>query len=302
MKKNKNFNPQKSVFGSKNNGFAMPKPSSKPEPKASKKFSAQSSHKSKQSQKSQGKSTISLFGFHAVRAALLNPQRDIQIIYTTPQSQDELEEILQEADEQGLLRPMPQIVSKDMLDKACPKEAVHQGVALICKDLPELYLQDLLNQSQHKKHMCLVILDQVTDPHNIGAILRSACAFGIDGLIVQSRHSPDMTGTLAKAASGALEHVPILVETNLSRTIETLQKNGFFVLALDERGRDEIAKAPDFEKCALVMGAEGPGLRPLIRDKCDLLVKLPTTGALSSLNVSNATAIALYALAQKSND
>ena len=140
------------------------------------------------------------------------------------------------------------------------------------------------------------MLDQVTDPHNVGAIMRSACAFGADGLIMQKKHAPSFAGVLAKTACGAVEHINVAFETNLTRSLETLQNNGFFVLGLDEHGEITIGDADIPNKCVLVLGAEGTGIRRLIREQCDTLVRLPTTGPILSLNVSNAAAIALYAI------
>lgn len=141
--------------------------------------------------------------------------------------------------------------------------------------------------------MCLAILDQVTDPHNVGAILRSACAYGAKGLIMQSKHAPEMTGALAKAACGALEHVPVAFETNLSRAIEALQQAGYFVYGLDERG-DDIGQQNFAGKNVLVLGAEGPGIRRLVKEHCDVLIRLPMHGPMPSINVSNAAAVAFH--------
>ena len=241
---------------------------------------------------------VSLYGIHAVQAALLNPERQIKAIYATEQDLPDLQPTLDQALEDGIILPDVTIVEREALNRALPRDAVHQGVGIDAKPLEEIHLQDIIRKSQIKKKSVVVMLDQVTDPHNIGAILRSACAFGADAVIVQSRNAPELNALIAKTASGAAEHVPVIYETNLSRTIESLKEAGFFALALDERG-ENLEKAPAYEKTVLVMGAEGPGLRPLIKNNCDLLVKLPTSGPISSLNVSNAAAIALYAIASK---
>ncbi len=143
-----------------------------------------------------------------------------------------------------------------------------------------------------------MILDQVTDPHNIGAILRSACVLGADALIVQDRHSPDITGILAKTACGAAEHIPMIRVTNLARAMALLKSYDFWCLGLDERGSTYMADFTPPERTACVMGAEGKGLRRLTAETCDLLVKLPVFGAVPCLNVSNAAAVALYELAR----
>ena len=174
-----------------------------------------------------------------------------------------------------------------------PQGAVHQGIALDCAPLPELTLQDLLIKTNNKDSSLFVILDQVTDPHNVGAIIRSAAAFGADGMIMQSKHAPSLDGVLAKTACGGVEHLPVASETNLSRAIEELKDNHFFVYGLDERGED-ISNIKSGGKSVLVLGAEGPGLRRLVKENCDTLVKLPMQGALESINVSNAAAVALY--------
>ena len=238
------------------------------------------------------KLNIDLFGHHAVQAAWTNPARFIHALYIT-------ENALKEFDlAPDLKRPAPTIVSKDDIDKALPPGTVHQGIALSCQNLDEHDVQDFIIRGEGAGEMTLVMLDQVTDPHNVGAILRSACAFGADGVILQRKHAPEPKGILAKTACGAVEHVPIAYETNLTRTLETLQEAGFFVIGLDERG-DNIASLPHYEKKVIVLGAEGPGIRRLVKDQCDVLARLPMTGAMPSINVSNAAAVALYALSTK---
>lgn len=243
-----------------------------------------------------GKSRIGLYGTHAVEEAWVNPARDIRALYITEQLLPAFEPILEKARALGLERPKPTIIEREYLDRLLPPSAVHQGIAIDAPALPEAFLQDLIIKTQNKNNALIVLLDQVTDPHNIGAILRSACVFGADGLIVQSRHAPDLNALIAKTACGGVEHVPVAYETNLSRALTTLKEAGYFVIGLDERGKQTPAETPAFEKTVLVLGAEGPGLRPLVRDTCDLLVRLPTFGPISSLNVSNAAAVALYAL------
>lgn len=239
---------------------------------------------------------ISLFGVHAVREAILNPDRVIKNIYITEQLQDDIYVMIEQANAKGLDRPEPQVLVKEALDRALPKGTVHQGIACDAQQLDEMYLPDLIRKADAKERSVLVLLDQVTDPHNMGAIMRSACAFGADGVIVQSRHAPELNGIVAKTASGAVEHLPVVYETNLARTIDTLKEAGYFALALDERGSKTLPEAPHYPRTLLILGAEGPGLRPLIRDHCDLLLKLPTEGGFTSLNVSNAAAVALYAV------
>ena len=239
---------------------------------------------------------ISLFGVHAVREALLNPDRDIRTIYITEQLEDDIYVMIEQANAKGLNRPEPQVLAKEALDRALPKGTVHQGIACDAVPLEEVFLPDLIRKADTQKRSVLVLLDQVTDPHNLGAIMRSACAFGADGVIVQSRHAPELNGIVAKTASGAVEHLPVVYETNLARTIETLKEAGYFALALDERGEKTLPEAPHYDRTLLILGAEGPGLRPLIKGHCDMLLKLPTAGGFTSLNVSNAAAVSLYAV------
>jgi 23S rRNA (guanosine2251-2'-O)-methyltransferase len=244
-----------------------------------------------------------LYGFHAVCAAWRNPERSIQALYATEAGLKSFEETLADTQRASANHPAPQIVDKQTLENALPQGAVHQGLALACHDLPESSVQDFIIESDARDHGVYLVLDQVTDPHNVGAIMRSACAFGANGLIMQRRHAPERHGVLAKTACGAVEHVPVAQETNLSRAIEELQEAGFIVIGLDERGEHPIQNwSAPFKykptKIALVLGAEGPGLRPLVRDHCDSLVHLPTSGELSSLNVSNAAAVSLFALTQ----
>lgn len=234
---------------------------------------------------------IDLFGTHAVQAAWKNPGRFIHTLYIT---QDALKDFDLDAPAK---RPAPTVIAKEELDRALPPGTVHQGVALSAQALEESSIDDLIRDAQQKDKSLLLILDQVTDPHNIGAILRSACAFGANGMVLQRKHAPEVTGVMAKIACGALEYVPMAYETNLSRSIEQLQEAGYFVIGLDEHGEKTIAQLPSYDKCALVLGAEGPGLRRLIKENCDTLARLPMKGEMPSINVSNAAAVALYELA-----
>ena len=245
-------------------------------------------------QKSQIKNTEWLWGTHAVREAWKNPNRIIHSLLVTEKTKDFP---LDWPVPNGIKRPKADEVDRKIITKRLPEGAVHQGIAVQSSPLEETFLSDIIIKSKTQGNMMLVMLDQVTDPHNVGAILRSSCAFGAAGIIVQSRHAPDITGTLAKSACGAAEHTPIIREVNLSRAIDELIQNDFTVLGLDEYGDDisDIQRS-DTSKICLVMGAEGPGLRPKIKDHCSSLIKLPTGGPVPTLNVSNAAAVALYAL------
>ena len=241
----------------------------------------------------------SLYGFHAVRAAWLNPGRDVHTLYITDQTLKGFEETLREGKAKGLRRPQPVVVDKNKLESLLPKGAVHQGLALACGPLEEVFVQDMIIAAGDKPDVMLVMLDQVTDPHNVGAILRSASAFGAAGMILQKKHAPEMDSVLAKAACGALEHVPVAYETNLSRAIEQLKEGGFFVFGLDEHTSKSVRDIKPGGKVVLVLGSEGDGLRRLVKEHCDELLKLPTQGPIQSLNVSNAAAVALYVLGAK---
>lgn len=231
-----------------------------------------------------------LFGTHAVLAALANPERRCRTLLVT------------KAGESLLPRHLPlkaQIADAGALAKRLPAGAVHQGLALCAAPLREPDLEEACALADGTKGH-LLVLDQVTDPHNVGAILRSAAAFGARAVVVTERHAPAVTGTLAKAACGALEHVPLVRVTNLARALDALAALGYWRVGLAEEGERVIAELPPVDNVALVLGAEGAGLRRLTREHCDLLVRLPTDGPISSLNVSNAAAVALYALSQRS--
>ncbi len=244
------------------------------------------------------KTKSNLYGFHACHEAWLNRERQIRALYITEQAMKGFSECLKQAEKRNIERPSPIITDKGQMDKMLPQGAVHQGVAIDSAPLEEIDLQDLIIKSHGQERTVLAILDQVTDPHNVGAILRSASAFGISGVIMQKKHAPTLDGVLAKTACGAVDHIPVAQATNLSRAIEDLQAEGFFILGLDERGEDTLHKI-DHDKVVLVLGSEGSGIRPLIKDHCDGLIRLPTQGAIASLNVSNAAAVSFYAVLKK---
>jgi 23S rRNA (guanosine2251-2'-O)-methyltransferase len=204
-----------------------------------------------------------------------------------------MQDVLIKAEKSGLNRPSPQKIEKTEIDALLPRGTVHQGILLDARPLPDVTLDDLLGREEPAQ--LILLLDQVTDPHNVGAILRSAAAFGADAVIVTERNAPSATGILAKTACGALEHVPLISVVNLSRTIEELQGESFWCIGLAEEGEETLAASQlSTGKIALVLGAEGDGLRQLTRKHCDALARLPTSGPIGSLNVSNAAATALY--------
>ena len=192
-------------------------------------------------------------------------------------------------------------VPRDILESWLPAGAVHQGLAAKVHPLPDRGIEDVIAEAEGLERAHLMILDQVTDPQNVGAILRSAAAFGALAVVLTERHAAPESGALAKAASGALEHVPLVRVANLARAIELLKKGGFWIAGLATAGLQTLAQAKLSGKVGLALGAEGPGLRRLTREHCDLLVRLPTGGPIDHLNVSNAAAVALYELVRGNN-
>ena len=228
-----------------------------------------------------------IYGWHAVQAALKNPARRIRRLLVTPNGARRLEEL-------GLKPAIaPQIVRPEEIDRQLPPDAVHQGVLAEADPLPAPALDELPTDG------IVLVLDQITDPHNFGAIVRSAAAFAVSAIVTTARHSPDATGVLAKSASGGLEYVPIVLVQNLARAMAELKERNFLLVGLDESGEADLAHAPLKAPLALVMGAEGKGLRALTRETCDLLARLDLPGKIKSLNVSNAAALALYTASRK---
>jgi 23S rRNA (guanosine2251-2'-O)-methyltransferase len=242
-----------------------------------------------------------LYGVHAAIAAILNPEREITRVQCTEAGLANLSDALAQAAEAGIDRPPPEIVDRALMDRFL-KGAVHQGIAIEVKPLDAPDIDDLGREAELRDatqgRSVVVVLDQVTDPHNIGAILRSAAAFGALAVIVTDRNTPEVTGVMAKAASGAIEHVALTRVKNLARALESLGEWGFRRIGLAEEGETTLAEAMQGDRVALVLGAEGEGLRHLTRETCDVLAKLSTQGPIGSLNVSNAAAIALYETAR----
>lgn len=225
-----------------------------------------------------------LWGKHAVAAALDNPERKIVRAWTTREAAG----FMQFPAEVAVTLAEP-----PDLGRLVPHDAPHQGVVIEVEPLEEVWLGDLLTSAPEKA--VLLVLDQVTDPHNVGAILRSAAAFGAIGIVTQDRHSPPESGALAKAASGALERVPWARVVNLARSLEDIGEAGFWRIGLTGDAETELKDALGPQRVALVLGAEGTGLRPNTREHCDALARLPISDVVESLNVSNAAAVALYA-------
>jgi len=225
-----------------------------------------------------------LWGKHAVAAALDNPERRVLKAWATR----EVAEFMQFPPEVPLV-----FAEGPDMGRLVPNDAPHQGVVIEVEPLEDIWLGDLLSHADEKA--VLLVLDQVTDPHNVGAILRSAAAFGAIGIVTQDRHSPSESGVLAKAASGALERVPWARVVNLARALEEIAEAGFWRIGLAGEATTDLKDALGPQQVALVLGAEGPGMRSNTREHCDALARLPISADIESLNVSNAAAVALYA-------
>jgi 23S rRNA (guanosine2251-2'-O)-methyltransferase len=222
-----------------------------------------------------------IYGFHSVAAALRAPRRKLIRLYATQAAAERLSAEIAARGVETL------ILSLDEIALRAPREAVHQGVLLDARPLEPIDLSELPARG------LVVVLDQVTDPHNVGAILRSAAAFAVDALVTTERHSPEFTGALTKSASGGLEHVPICSVTNLARAMGEIGEMGYLRVGLDSEGPQSLEDAVLSRPMALALGAEGKGLRRLTRENCDVLARLDVPGAIKSLNVSNACAVAL---------
>ncbi len=228
-----------------------------------------------------------LHGRHAVAAALANPRRVCRRLLASAEAADDLG-----APPPGL---SVEVVERAAIDALFPEGTVHQNVALRVEPLEQPSLGETLVLARGLAAAVLVVLDQVTDPHNVGAVLRSAAAFGARAVVVPDRHSPEETAVLAKAASGGLEAVPLVRVPNLAHALDEMRQEDFWVAGLDASAPATLAAAGLPPRTALVLGSEGRGLRRLTRERCDLLVRLPMRAtAVESLNVSNAAAVALY--------
>lgn len=243
--------------------------------------------------------TLWLYGVHAVTAALHNINRRKHRLICTPKTAESLEIPTEHENSVPVLEKLDRVD----IDSICGEDAVHQGIALLVSPLEGQFVEDLIERTKDAITSTVIVLDQATDPRNIGAVMRSARAFGADAIIIQDRNSPPETGTMAKAASGALETIPLIRVTNLARAMWTLKDSGYWVSGLDGYSETSIDNANISEKSVIVLGAEGTGLRRLTRETCDQTVKIPIDPDAESLNLSNAAAIALYALtrAQRKN-
>ena len=235
-----------------------------------------------------------LYGRHAVFAALDNPERVFRKLYVTHASVRQVEPPKGLAIQYG---------DDHDLGRLVPADAPHQGMVLEVEPLENAWLGDLLKAAADDgENRPILVLDQVTDPHNVGAMLRSAAAFSARALVTQDRHAPPESGALARAASGALEIVPWCRVVNLARALDEIGDAGFWRIGLDGTAEADLETALGTTMPALVLGAEGEGLRALTVERCDQLARLPIAAAMESLNVSNAAAIALYAAARRSRN
>jgi 23S rRNA (guanosine2251-2'-O)-methyltransferase len=227
-----------------------------------------------------------MYGQHAVLGALRNPRRKLRRLLVTPEAEATLRERFA-----GPWKVAPERVERARFATFLPEDAIHQGIALLVEPLEPVRLEDALAAADGP----VLLLDQVTDPRNVGAVLRSAAAFGAACVVLQDRHAPPETGALARAASGALDIVPVVRAVNLARAIATLQRHGLWVMGLAADAPRSLAEAmPRDRRVALVLGAEDTGLRRLQRETCDELVRLPMAPGVESLNVAAAAAVALY--------
>jgi 23S rRNA (guanosine2251-2'-O)-methyltransferase len=229
-----------------------------------------------------------LYGYHSVIEALLNSRRKPERLIVTENALLRIHEAL--AAQGKALGLEPILVEPEAISRQLTPDAVHQGMMLLAKPIESLPFNEVINCR------LLLALDQITDPHNVGAILRSAAAFGVEAILTTERHSAHVTGVLAKSASGALEHVPFCVVKNLGVALEDLKKAGTTLVGLDSEAEHDMAASRFPRPLCLVLGAEGKGLRQRTRDLVDQMVRLDMPGAIKSLNVSNAAAIALYAV------
>jgi 23S rRNA (guanosine2251-2'-O)-methyltransferase len=234
-----------------------------------------------------GDGAIILYGWHTVKAALENPARRIRKIFATENAMRRL------AEDGVTLDVKPELVRPDAIAHRLGPDAVHNGLLAEADPLPSPELDEL------EPAGIVLVLDQITDPHNVGAILRTAAGFAVAAIVTTARHSPEATGVLAKSASGALEYVPIVTVQNLARALAELKERGYFLVGLDSTGDADLGDAPLRAPLALVLGAEGKGLRQLTRATCDQVARLDLPGRIKSLNVSNAAALALYVASKR---
>jgi 23S rRNA (guanosine2251-2'-O)-methyltransferase len=256
---------------------AKPSLAAQPQPR----LSAQASPRRDRPREKREPDVARIYGFHSVEAALKAIRRDLIRLYATEAAAERLAPAI------AARGVEMRIVGAEDIAARLPRDAVHQGVLLEARPLAPIDVSELPPRG------LILVLDQITDPHNVGAILRTGAAFAIDALVTTERHSPEFSGALAKSASGGLEHVPICSVVNLSRALTEMGDMGYLCVGLDSEGSTALEAVPLARPLALVLGAEGKGMRRLTREHCDVLARLDLPGAIRSLNVSNACAIAL---------
>lgn len=239
------------------------------------------------------KGLVWIYGTHPTLHALQNPRRIFNRLLVLQKNSPEILSFIEKSIPPEIFKNLRIDIVPDEEFNVLPKDAVHQGLALLTSPLKDIFLEDLLEENP-KGPITLLFLDQITDPQNVGAILRSAAAFEIQGICMTEHHSPGLNSVLAKTASGALEYTPLITLKNLSQSLDLLKNHGFWCVGLDERGNQNLSDITIPERVVFVLGSEGEGLRRLSREKCDFLAKIPTCSLFPTLNVSVSAAICLY--------
>ncbi len=245
--------------------------------------------------KNPNNSKLLIYGRHPVVAALKNPSRKCKTLYTTKTISDELQATLPN------LKLNIQIMDSAALTKLAPKDTNHQNIILEADPLKQLDIEDLVEITSSKESSCVMILDQVTDPHNVGAILRSAAAFSADAVILPHHNSPKENNTIIKCSAGASETVPMIYVNNLVNCIKTLKQEGYWIIGLDGHTNNILGPNIFSHKIAFILGSEDTGIRKLVKENCDYIAKINISSNLESLNVSNAAVIALYEFSKYRN-
>jgi 23S rRNA (guanosine2251-2'-O)-methyltransferase len=240
--------------------------------------------------------TYWIYGRHAVVAALNNPERKVFEICAT----DSAYKFLKECNVQRNVTELKvRIVKPQDIDALLKsRDAVHQGIAIKVEELENKSLNEVLFQKAGASKSRIILLDQITDPHNVGAIIRSSAAFSVDAVLTTFNNSAEESGVMVKSSAGMIEFIPLVYVSNLANAIRELKEEGYWIVGMDGNASSSLSEAAKLDKVALVMGSEGEGMRRLTRELCDLLVKIPMSNKVESLNVSNAAAIAMYELAK----
>lgn len=241
------------------------------------------------------KNSMWIYGKHAVKAALLNPKREVLRLILLEPGKGFLEGVLSadvQNEPRANLRISPEIVDVNVFSSLFGKDTAHQGCAVLVKMIEEMSLDDLIkDESDHRP---FIFLDQVTDPQNIGSMLRASAVFDARAIVITKDHSPEITPTIAKTASGALESVPLVRVINLVQSINYLKDNGFWVVGLDERSEKELNDIDLSGKLVFIIGSEGTGMRRLTKESCDFLARLPGANTFTTLNAAQAATVTLY--------